>query len=57
MPVHRVVNRNGWLTGKNNFPTQNYMKEELQKEGLNIIENSVVDFNNYLWDPIKELTI
>ena len=57
IPEYRVVNRNGWLTGKNNFPTQNYMKDELQKEGLNIKEDSIVDFNKYLWDPIKELTI
>lgn len=57
IPAHRVVNRNGLLTGKNNFPTQNYMIDELQKEGLNIEEDSIVDFNNHLWDPIKELTI
>ena len=57
IPAHRVVNRNGLMTGKNNFPTKNYMKEELQKEGLTIIENSIVDYNNHLWDPTKELTI
>ena len=57
IPAHRVVNRNGLLTGKNNFPSQNYMQEKLQKEGLNVKADSVVDFNNYLWDPIKELTI
>jgi len=57
IPAHRVVNRNGLLTGKNNFPTQDYMKDELQKEGLDIKEDSIVDFNKHLWDPIKELTI
>jgi len=57
IPAHRVVNRNGLLSGKNNFPTQNYMKDELEREGLNIKEDSIVDFNKYLWDPIKELTI
>ena len=57
IPAHRVVNRNGLMTGKNNFPTKNYMKEQLEKEGLNIKEDSIVDFNKYLWDPIKELTI
>jgi len=57
IPVHRVVNRNGLLTGKNNFPSQNHIKDELQKEGFNIKEDSIVDFNNHLWDPIKELTI
>jgi methylated-DNA-protein-cysteine methyltransferase-like protein len=45
------------LTGKNNFPTKNYMKDELQKEGLNVKEDSIEDFTKYLWDPIKELTI
>ena len=55
--AHRVVNRNGLLTGKNNFPTQNFMKDELQKEGLIIKADSIVDFKNHLWDPIKELTI
>ena len=57
IPAHRVVNSNGLLTGKNNFLTQNYMKEELEKEGLSIKEDSIVDFNKYLWDPTKELTI
>ena len=57
IPAHRVVNRNGLLTGKNNFPTQNFMKDELQKEGLIIKADSIVDFKNHLWDPIKELTI
>ena len=57
IPAHRVVNRNGLMTGKNNFPTKNYMKEELEREGLSIKEDSIVDFNKYLWDPIKELTI
>jgi methylated-DNA-protein-cysteine methyltransferase-like protein len=57
IPAHRVVNRNGLLTGKNNFPTKNYMKDELQKEGLNVKEDSIEDFTKYLWDPIKELTI
>jgi len=57
IPAHRVVNRNGLMTGKNNFPTKNYMKEELEKEGLKIKEDSIVDFSKYIWDPIKELTI
>jgi hypothetical protein len=33
------------------------MIDELQKEGLDIKEDSIVDFNKHLWDPIKELTI
>ena len=57
IPAHRIVNRNGLLTGKNNFLTQNYMKDKLRKDGLNKKEDFIVDFNNNFWDSIKELTI
>ncbi len=56
-PAHRIVNRNGFLTGRNNFPNQNYMSDKLQKEGIKIKEDCIVNYNCHLWDPIKELTI
>ena len=34
IPAHRVVNRNGLLTGKNHFKTSNSMKELLESEGV-----------------------
>ena len=51
IPAHRVVNRNGLLTGKNHFANENTMVELLQSEGIEIIDSKVVDFNECFWLP------
>ena len=55
IPAHRVVNRNGLLTGKKHFGHPNRMQELLEKEGIKVKNNQVQDFDKLLWDPIKEL--
>ncbi|MDG1349885.1 MAG: MGMT family protein [Crocinitomicaceae bacterium] len=55
IPAHRVVNRNGMLTGKHHFQQPNLMQELLEKEGIAIREDIVVDFNILFWDPLVEL--
>tara|TARA_B100001769_G_C21756956_1_gene414360 strand:+ start:296 stop:625 length:330 start_codon:yes stop_codon:yes gene_type:complete len=55
VPAHRVVNRNGLLTGKHHFAGTNLMKDLLESEGVKIFENTVLDFENVVWDPSKEL--
>ena len=55
VPAHRVVNRNGLLTGKHHFSTQTKMKELLEKENIIVMEDKVKDFTTYFWDPIIEL--
>jgi methylated-DNA-protein-cysteine methyltransferase-like protein len=55
IPAHRVVNRNGLLTGKHHFPGEYLMEELLESEGIKIEENKVVDFDKHFWDPNKEL--
>jgi methylated-DNA-protein-cysteine methyltransferase-like protein len=55
IPAHRVVNRNGLLTGKKHFPGSNAMKELLENEGIPVIDDRIVDFEKYFWDPNKEL--
>jgi len=55
IPAHRVVNRNGMLTGKHHFQQPNLMQELLEKEGVAIREDIVVDFNILFWDPFVEL--
>lgn len=55
VPAHRVVNRNGVLTGKNFFETPAIMQELLEKEGIKVIDDQVVDFQKVFWDPQKEL--
>lgn len=55
VPAHRVVNRNGMLTGKHHFETPDRMEESLKKEGIKVKNDTVVDFEKLFWDPVKEL--
>lgn len=55
IPAHRVVNRNGLLTGKHHFRHDMLMQELLESEGIMIEDDRVVDFQRLLWDPYKEL--
>lgn len=57
MPAHRVVNRNGVLSGKNFFGGQNVMQELLENEGLIIEDDQIVNFEEKFWDPGKELPL
>ena len=57
IPAHRVVNRNGVLTGKHHFQTENRMQELLEQEGVVVVEDTVQNFEKLLWDPAKELEI
>lgn len=55
VPAHRVVNRNGMLTGKMHFANPSLMQELLLKEGIEVKNDKVIDFNKVFWDPCKEL--
>ena len=52
LPCHRVVNRNGELTGKRYFATPTYMKELLESEGIEFLEETVL-MEKYFWNPNK----
>ena len=55
VPAHRVVNRNGLLSGAMHFPPATPMAEMLEKEGVKIKDGQVVEFNQLFWDPLTEL--
>lgn len=57
VPAHRVVNRNGILSGKAHFATPALMQELLEKEKIKIENDIIVDFENKFWDPAKELSL
>jgi methylated-DNA-protein-cysteine methyltransferase related protein len=57
IPAHRVVNRNGLLTGKNHFDGTNLMQQLLESEGVIVKENQIQNFNKIFWDPFIELSI
>jgi len=51
IPAHRVVNRNGLLTGRHHFSGSLLMQELLENEGAIIIDNKIENFYDILWDP------
>ncbi|WDO14105.1 MGMT family protein [Flavobacterium sp. WW92] len=55
IPAHRVVNRNGLLSGKHHFEGTNLMQQLLENEGIEVENNQVVDFEKHFWDPRIEL--
>ncbi|GAA0738584.1 MGMT family protein [Gaetbulibacter jejuensis] len=55
VPAHRVVNRNGLLTGKHHFDGTNLMQQLLESEGVKVIDNQVQDFKKLFWDPAELL--
>lgn len=57
VPAHRVVNRNGMLTGKHHFATPTLMEELLKKEGIVVSNETVEQFDKKFWDPSIELCL
>lgn len=55
IPAHRVLNRNGVLTGKHHFGGTKVMQELLESEGIKVKDDQVLDFKKVFWDPSKEL--
>lgn len=55
VPAHRVVNRNGVLSGKHHFGGSDLMAQLLIAEGVEVEEDRVADFKNRFWDPVVEL--
>lgn len=51
VPAHRVVNRKGLLTGKFHFDGTNLMQQLLESEGIEVINNQIIDFEKHFWTP------
>lgn len=57
IPAHRVVNRIGVLSGKNNFASPTLMEDLLKSEGIIILEDQIQNFKSHFWDPTEELQL
>ncbi|MFC0875004.1 MGMT family protein [Saccharicrinis sp. FJH2] len=57
VPAHRVVNRNGMLSGKHHFGGSTVMEDLLKSEGIDVVNDQIVDFRKHFWDPFVELEI
>ncbi len=55
IPAHRVVNRNGLLTGKHHFGNSTTMQQLLENEGAVIENDRIINFKEKFWDPSIEL--
>jgi len=55
VPAHRVVNREGLLTGKHHFKGTNLMQQLLESEGIDVVNNQIQNFDQVFWDPNKSL--
>ncbi len=56
IPAHRVVNRKGILSGKHHFQGTNLMQQLLESEGIEVVDNQIVDFEKVFWEPeVSEL--
>jgi len=55
IPAHRVVNRNGLLTGKRHFGNSSTMQQLLENEGIIVEDDTILNFRERFWDPSKEL--
>ena len=57
IPSQRVVNRNGILSGKHHFGSNNEMENLLAMDGVRVENDGVVDFEQLFWDPSEHLTL
>ena len=55
VPAHRVVNRKGLLSGKHHFDGTNLMQQLLENEGVEVVDNQIVDFEKHFWKPEDDL--
>jgi methylated-DNA-protein-cysteine methyltransferase-like protein len=55
IPAHRVLNRNGMLTGKHHFGAPDTMQKLLEAEGVEVLDDQVIEFKARYWDPNEEL--
>lgn len=51
IPAHRVLNRKGELSGRNNFPTPDTMKYRLESEGITVTNWKVENYDSLYWHP------
>ena len=55
VPAHRVVNRNGLLTGKHHFSSPDEMQKRLEAEGIEVKNDKIVNFSALFWNPMHEI--
>ena len=55
LPCHRVVNSQGFLSGKEGFGHSGQMQQLLEAEGVIIKNNKITNRKAVFWYPMKEI--
>ena len=55
VPAHRVVNKQGLLSGKYHFDRVTLTEQLPENEGVVFKNNQIQEMEIYFWDPNKEL--
>lgn len=54
IPAHRVVNKQGVLTGAVHFGHPDAMRQLLEDEGVAFVDDITVDMAQHYWDPTDD---
>ena len=57
IPAHRVVNSQGYLSGRFAFATPYKMQELLEAEGIKVVNNKICNWRRVYWNPIEEILL
>lgn len=57
VPAHRVVGSGGALTGRAAFGTPDRMRELLEADGVEVVDNRIRNWKKVFWDPVKEIEV
>ncbi|MDH6310862.1 methylated-DNA-protein-cysteine methyltransferase-like protein [Dysgonomonas sp. PFB1-18] len=57
VPAHRVVNSQGYLSGRFAFDTPTKMQELLEAEGVTVVNDKISNWKKVYWDPLKEIQL
>jgi methylated-DNA-protein-cysteine methyltransferase-like protein len=55
VPAHRVVNRQGYLSGRHHFAAPGLMQALLESEGVEVKNDAVVRMSELFWHPQEGL--
>ncbi len=55
IPAHRVVNRQGELSGRHHFSPPTMMQTLLEQEGIAVKDDRVQNFKQLFWHPAQDL--
>lgn len=57
IPAHRVVNSQGFLSGKSAFGGSSEMQLLLEQEGISVKNDKIINWKSIFWNPLEEINL